>query len=91
MNVRIFSSSIISGFEFALLTAPRSLQATAMGMIAAVDGPIDILFLVFFLDGFELSVAQTPEVYAIGMALVFISMILIIVLERRFDLGLRRI
>lgn len=77
-------------FELALLTAPRSMQSTAMGMLASIDGFTYIIFLMFFYIGYHPSVAQTPVLYEWGMGIMVVTMFILIFVEKKLDLGLRK-
>mgnify|MGYP001804462047 CR=1 FL=1 len=77
---------LIVGYELTILSAPRSMQATAMGMFFSPDGLTMLVNLAYtYIPGAGL----TANYYYTGKALNTISIVVLVVLEKALGLGLQ--
>lgn len=74
----------LTGYELTILSAPRSMQATAMGMFYAIYGIGGVAVMVVYNSGEGL----TEEHYYIGIGLNLISIAVLGVMEKKIGLGL---
>ena len=70
------------GYELAIVSAPRSMQATAMGMFFSLDGFANLVLLAVSLcDGAEI----TDSYYYAGIGLNILAVISLIMIRKLMD------
>ena len=70
------------GYELAIVSAPRSMQATAMGMFFSLDGFANLVLLAVSLcDGAEI----TDSYYYAGIGLNILAVISLTLIRKRMD------
>jgi len=85
-----------AGYELTLISAPRSMQGTAMGMFYLMDGVANIAnILVINYTNYNNSKVGSPDYYLVmgvgGVASMLIACVLLVLAERKYSLGTNRL
>lgn len=79
-------SLYVSGYELTLLSSPRSMRGTAMGIFYCLDGFASLISIATTL------VATAVEYFMIaGAAATIVGIVVLIVVEKKVGLGLSRV